>query len=87
MTRGWFGEQYEGGHCDALCPFVRDCPSCAFRGGDSSAAQQDSARETGQETSKNGKVGDSKTAPDSARTPPEPRPTEASKPTGRTCIQ
>jgi hypothetical protein len=44
VTRGWFGEQYEGGHCDPFCPFVRDCPSCAFRGGDSSAAQQDSAR-------------------------------------------
>jgi hypothetical protein len=46
MTRGWFGEQYEGGHCQPFCPFVRDCPSCAFRGGDSSAAQQDSASET-----------------------------------------
>jgi hypothetical protein len=42
----WFQNNHEGGHCDALCPFVRDCPSCAFRGGDSSAAQQDSARES-----------------------------------------
>jgi hypothetical protein len=46
VTRGWFGEQYEGGHCQPFCPFIRDCPSCAFRGGDSSVAQQDSARES-----------------------------------------
>jgi hypothetical protein len=78
-----FEQQYEGGHCDPFCPFVRDCPSCAFRGGDSSVAQQDSARETGQETSKNGKVGDSKTAPAGNR---GLSPTEAAKPHGRTCI-
>jgi hypothetical protein len=84
MTRGWFGEQYEGGHCDPLCPFVRDCPSCAFRGGDSSAAQQDSARETGQEMGESDTIkGHSRTAPAGNR---GLSPTEAAKPHGRTCI-
>jgi hypothetical protein len=40
----WFQNNHEADHCDPFGPFVRDCPSCAFRGGDSSAAQQDSAR-------------------------------------------
>jgi hypothetical protein len=44
----WFEQQYEREPCDRWCP-LGACQTCAFRGGDSSAAQQDSARETGQE--------------------------------------
>jgi hypothetical protein len=41
----WFEQQYEREPCDRWCP-LGACQSCAFRGGDSSGAQQDSARET-----------------------------------------
>jgi hypothetical protein len=81
----WFQNNHEGGHCKPFCPFVRDCASCAFRGGDSSAAQQDSAREARQEMGESGKVAlDNKAAPVSALTLPEPRPTAALKPIDRT---
>jgi hypothetical protein len=52
----WFQNNHEGGHCDPFCPFVRDCQTCAFRGGESVAAQSDTARETGQEMGGSGMI-------------------------------
>jgi hypothetical protein len=51
----WFEQQYEREPCDRWCP-LGACQTCAFRGGESVAAQSDTARETGQEMGASGMI-------------------------------